>query len=313
VITFFRVHFEKFLAGLGVAGLAASAVWTWAERPRAHSIRPLVSHPAGGGAETRLEREQDSDGDATWNAPGTQPHGSGWVYEIFTPPVIYYDATAKSFAVASPSLVPSTAPSSEEIATAVELLDVKPAPYRLQLVGYFLAAGGYTGIFSRPDSGETILARAGRRFPDLGLELRDLTVTKVEVGRRAAQPIFDVAALALLHDAQADADVTLDSRARRFTNIPLAVIRNRAGGGKAQEMRTGDEFQSKRETYRIEQIQLDPAEVRVAWVTAGGIEPQTCILRPSFGAGDEPDDAEGPDRDTPGSREAGLVSVDSAK
>lgn len=271
-----KSDYDKLLVTLGAALLVVSGGWMWSRQADIARLRhqPVVAEPAGAAyALSRLELPETKP--AVWPKPAAQSPGSGWLYEVFTPPVIYYNTVARSFTVTPPlHLADGGAP------FGLELLDVKLEPYRLQLVGYFGAAGDYLAAFVSPNQPETLLARSGRRFEQLGLTLKSFDVKKVIVTHTDAWPVYDVAALAVLLDEKSGAEVVLDSRARKLTDTPLAVLRSVGDGNTAHTWHEGDTFSDDTGTYRIERIQLDPPEVVVARQTSGLPLPETRILRP---------------------------------
>jgi hypothetical protein len=143
---------------------------------------------------------------------------------------------------------------------------------------------------------QTLLARAGRRFDQLGLTLKSFDVRKVAVESDAPGAVYDIAARALLHDEQTGGEVVLDSRGTKFTDTLLAVFQASDGQGRLRDLHEGDTFSDKDATYRIERIQLDPPEVVVARSTPGLAVPETRILRPSQSAqGGEPQKSRSPE------------------
>ncbi len=276
-----KTNYDKLLVAFAAALLAASAGWMWSRQP---DVLRLHQQPAAaeltGAVHPLTAWTSPLAPPAAWPKPAPQSHGSGWLYEVFTPPVIYYHPQARSFAVTPPM-------HQAEGGTpfGLELLDVKPEPYRLQLVGYFGGPDDYLAAFVSGEQPETLLARSGRRFAQLGLTLRSFDVKKVVVAHTDAWPIYDVAAFAVLFDEKTGAEVVLDSRVRKLTDTPLAVLRLSAAGGPPRNLHEGDTFADDTSTYRIERIQLDPPEVVVAKQTPGLPLPETRILRPAAKAG----------------------------
>ncbi len=281
-----RDHTDK-LALLGAAALlAAGAGWSWRERPVLASVaRTPVVPELTGAAHTPANQPTLARKAVNWRKPAAQSGGAesgrgggpGWVYEVFTPPIVYYNTLARSFSVTPPSYADGGA-----AAFGLELLDVKRELYRLQLAGYFGGPGDYLAAFVSPLTPETLLGREGRRFEELGLILRSFEVKKIVVDHLDAQPVYDVAAFATVHDEQGGTDVVLDSRSRKHTDTPLAVLRLTLGGAPApREVHEGDSLSDGIATYRVERIQLDPPEVVVAKHTPGLPFPETVILRPA--------------------------------
>lgn len=271
-----KTNYDKLLVGLGAALLAVSGGWMWVHQVDITRLRhqPVTAELAGAAyvaSGLRLPEAKT----AAWPKPVAQSQGSGWLYEVFTPPVIYYNPLAKSFTVTPPmNLADGGAP------FGLELLDVNFEPYRLQLVGYFGEPGDFLAAFVSPHQPETWLARSGRRFDQLGLTLKSFDVKKVVVAHTDAWPVYDVAALAVLFDEKSGTEVVLDSRARKLTDTPFAVLRLVAAGSAPRTLHEGDTFSDDTGSYRIERIQVDPPEVVVARQTPGLPLPETRILRP---------------------------------
>lgn len=272
-----KTNYDKLLVALAAAVLAVSGGWMWSHHVDIIRLRhqPVTAELAGAAyAASGLPLPETKP--AVWPKPTAQSQGSGWLYEVFTPPVIYYNALAKSFTVAPPvNLADGGAP------FGLELLDVKFEPYRLQLVGYFGEPGDYLAAFVSPNQPETWLARSGRRFDQLGLTLKSFDVRKIVVAHTDAWPVYDVAALAVLFDEKSGTEVVLDSRARKLTDTPFAVLRLVADGSAPRTLHEGDTFSDDTGSYRIERIQVDPPEVAVVRQTPGLPLPEIRILRPA--------------------------------
>lgn len=277
-----QAHYEKLLVAAAVAAVLAGAAWAWRASPglravQAEAVQPALAGKAYAPAALRKHVLEA----AAWPKPAPQSAGSGWLYEVFTPPVIYYNAAARSFAVTPPG---ADAPvGAGEF--GLKLLAVKFEPYRLQLAGYFGSPDDYLAAFVATGSPETVLARTGRRFEQLGLTLTGFEVKKVVVSHDDPWPVYDVAALATLHDERTGEQVVLDSRQRKLTDTPLAVFQPAAAGGRPRELHEGDTFVEEGATYRVERIQVEPAEVVVARVVPGLPVPDRRVLHPTADAG----------------------------
>lgn len=268
--------YDKALLTLAVGGLGLSVGWAWRQQGHIRYLHGEATAPVlSGSAYSAMEWRLPDTAAVAWPKAPAQSQGSEWLYEIFTPPVIYYNTVARSFAVTPPSTL--TEP--RVAVFGLELLAVKLEPYRLQLMGYFGAPGDYLAAFVSPQSPETLLARPGRRLDQLGLTLKSFAVRKVTVESSEPGPVYDIAAFAVLQDEQTGAEVVLDSRSRKLTDIPLAVFRLPGAAGKSRELHEGDTFTDEGATYRIERISLDPPEVVVARITPGLPVPELRVLR----------------------------------
>ncbi len=278
MIQLIKSIYDKLVLALAVAAVGLSVGWCWRQRA---STRHLLSEPATpvliGPTYTVTGWRLAEATLSAWPKAPSQSQGSGWLYEVFTPPVIYYNTVARSFAVSPPHFRAEPG----GVVFGLELLAVKLEPYRLQLVGYVGAPGDYLAAFVSTSFSETLLAREGRHFAQLGLTLKSFDVRKVTVENSEPGPVYDVAALAVLQDEKTGVEVVLDNRVRKLTDTPLAVFKLRGAADKSRELHEEDTFADDGATYRIERIQIDPPEVVVARTTPDLPVPEMRVLRPS--------------------------------
>jgi|GEM_PF-672401 len=129
----------------------------------------------------------------TWPAPTAQPRGPQWIFELFTPPEIFYHPTRQEFRAKTPEAALASTPAAGAAAAhdndtaarhwsdALLLLDIRHAPYPLQLSGYLSGKtpNDLWGIFENHETGETLLLREGQRVDALGVELIGFRVESV--------------------------------------------------------------------------------------------------------------------------------------
>lgn len=281
MISFFQKFYERILLAAGLAALLAAVAWTWRQEQALAVARPVVTEPVlYGGAYVVAKPPPSGETGVSWRKAPAQSAGGAWVYELFTPPTIYYHASTRSFA-ATPLAVPGRAGEAEPKA---ELLAVRFEPYRLQLTGYFGVEGGYVAAFALPGSAEVVLARAGQRFAQLGLTLKNFEVRKVRLDHDDPWPVYDVAGWALLQDERTGAEVTLDTRVRKLTGTLLAVVKL-PGSSTARELREGDSWTEGDIVYRVEHIQMEPAAVVLMRMVPGESRPEICTMHLLAAAG----------------------------
>ena len=269
----------KILAGLMGVALLLSIGWTSRQWPavRRLQLAPAVLQSAGD-----PYRLTDFAAPAVpavfWPAPPDPAGPSDWLFEEFTPPLIYFDPQARSFAVTAPQLsVAMTGP------FGLELEAIRLEPYRVQLAGYFGGPGRYVVALSNTARSGTTLLRVGERHAALGLRLVDFSVQKTT--DRAGGPAVPVAH-AVLHDDQTDTEVMLDGRSPKYTDRPLAVLRLPGPGRETHELHEGETIAQAGSIYRLEHIQLNPAEALVSRRAAGGSAPLGRVLQPVGRTGD---------------------------
>ena len=232
---------DKIIFGIALSVLLATAGWVAVNHPRlAARIQPLIEAkstdqyvPAG------IDAPQAST--MTWVAPAAQTRGPLWIYDVFTPPEIYYNAATKEFTVTPPVSGPPPPPP-PIVPFGVELVQVKPDVFRLQLVGYVGNAGDYRGTFENTITGDTL--------------------KRNRIESTTSMPIYDTVATAVVVDDKSGTKVTLTNKARFITGEPFAVIKT-SDSQKTFEQKAGTSFDVGDAHYTIRAITVEPASVEI--------------------------------------------------
>jgi hypothetical protein len=275
----FRKHYDRLLLALAMLVLGGSLDWVRRQQTGLRSIRAEATVPVLVGTGFQVTGgEAPHHAEPFWSEPGRQSRGEGWRYEVFAPPAVFYDPVARDFAL-SVKEGPLGSPAETEFHLA--LLAVNREAFRLQLAGYFGAPGDYRVAFVSPRSPDTLLARVGDRLEMLGLVFKGFEVSRVLAGHNEGAPVQEAAAIAVLQDEWNGGEVMLDSRALRYTGSLLALLRLPGTNDKPSEWREGDSFVASGIPYRIERIQLEPAEVVVSRIRPGLPGPELQVLQPA--------------------------------
>lgn len=221
-----------------------------------------------------------------WAPPGAQKRGREWIYDTFTPPEIFYNARSKQFTVKPPS---SLLDEEMQEAFGLELVAVRPEPFRLQLIGYVGGEGNWRGTFQNVLSGEVFLGAAGRRVPNLAITIKSLDVSSQPIRMGESMTTRQRVATAVIRDEKSGRDVTLTHRERVFTGTVFAFVAE-PGQSATREVRTGDMFKIGEATYRIDKIQTEPAAVEVVKEWPGLAQPDQRVLTPRESDAPEPAD-----------------------
>jgi hypothetical protein len=223
----------------------------------------------------------------TWAAPVAQSRGRDWIYDAFTPPEIFYNARSKQFTVKPPS---SLLDEDAQETFGLELIAVRPEPFRLQLIGYVGGEGNWRGMFQNLVTGQVFLASSGHRVPALALTVRSLDVSAQPIRMGESMTTRQRIATAVVRDDQAGRDITLTHRERVFTGTVFAFVAA-PGETASREVRTGDMFKIGEATYRIEKIETKPPTVEVVKESPTLSQPDRRILTPRDADPEAPADA----------------------
>lgn len=241
-------------SALLVVSSALFGVFTWRTRATV-SIKPLVLTAAAyvpAAVDAPVVKTID------WDAPVALARGRDWLYDLFTPPEIFYNSRTRQFAVSAPL----TGDEAAEAPFGLELVSVRPEPFRLQLIGYVGGVGEARGIFENRRTGEVFLASAGHRVADLALEIKGFTVRAEPVVIPESMSFSQRVATATIHDLRAKRDLTLTQRERHFTGNVFGVVALEAESA-PREVLAGDTLKSGASSYRIERIVMEPASIEV--------------------------------------------------
>ncbi len=256
------------------AGVCGTLIWRL--RAAAPLGRPALTAPAYVPVAVEVPVGRNS----SWETPAPLTRGREWFYDVFTPPEIFYHPRTRQFAVSA------AAAGGDEIIEApfgLELVSVRPEPFRLQLIGYVGGAGegDARGIFENRISGEVFLASAGHRVADLALSVKRFHVRTETVATPESMSFKARVATALIHDSRTNRDVTLTQRERHFTGNAFALVAL-AGESAPREVRAGDTFSVGPASYRIEKIALDPVALDVTKTAPDLAAPVRRTLLPRF-------------------------------
>jgi hypothetical protein len=193
-----------------------------------------------------------------WEAPSALARGRDWLYDLFTPPEIFYNTRSRQFAVSAQL----TGDEAAEVPFGLELVSVRPEPFRLQLIGYVGGAGEARGIFENRRTGEVFLASAGHRVADLAIEIKAFNVRAEAVVIPESTSFSQRVATATIQDLRAKRDLTLTQRERHFTGNVFGIVALE-GESTPREVLAGDTLKLGTTSYRIERIATEPATIEV--------------------------------------------------
>ena len=225
----------------------------------------------------------------TWNAPVAQSRGREWIYDTFTPPEILYNARSKQFTVKPPSSLLDD--ESLEV-FGLELVAVRPEPYRLQLIGFVGDEGKWKGMFQNVVTGETLLAASGHRVPKLGLTIKSLDVRPQPIGIPESMTTRQRVATAVIQDERTKREVTLTHRERFFTGTLSAFVAA-PDETATREVREGDAFKLGDAAFKIEKVTATPPGIEVSKEAPNLTQPDRRVLTPREADLIEPGEAPG--------------------
>ena len=204
-----------------------------------------------------------------WPDPAVGAADNAWVFDVFTPPVIYYDRETGGFSVSPPEL---TAPLEPEILAkpfGIKLVRVVRDPYRLQLIGYSGTEAEPLGIFRNNVTGAGVVARAGEVFPELGLEIRGLVVRREDSIVPYSMPLREIVAVAEIWDEREQRFLRLSSARAASNAQPVAEIRL-SGSSELRTVRTDMRIETEQGIFEISGVFSEPDSISVVKQLSNG-------------------------------------------
>ena len=204
--------------------------------------------------------------DASWSAPSQQSRGSFWIYELFTPPEIFYDADSREFKVTASSMTGTNGNSGMRVVQAeapfyLQLMEVKHALFRLQLIGFIKTSDKHFGLFENTVNAEILLACEGAVLPQLGLLVEKFEVQAQEVSSQEMMTTHQTRATAVVRDQLTGQTTRLTSSERYFDPRPRATLVTTGQVEKNREVSEGDLLEVDNETFEVDEIRMSPPEV----------------------------------------------------
>jgi hypothetical protein len=258
---------DKIFVSIGGLALVLTSVWAFLQQSKISSLDSAASAPAGGSSYESTQLKVELPPSQNWAEAKPQPAGENWIYNVFTPPKIYYNTQNKQFTVIPPALIKDPEPTETPVIPPpparppLELVKVSQPLFRLQLVGYIGDEGNYRGTFSNELSGKTFFGTTGRKIPDLNLEIVKFEAKRQKVAVQGGSTLVEVIAFAVVKDTITGKEYRLELE-KRLPDGPLVAL-VKLSDGSEKEVRSGDTLQSGETTYKVGTVTQQPPSIVV--------------------------------------------------
>lgn len=255
-----RKHYDKILLAIALACLLAAGAFAFF-RPTVRPVTDYVDFPTLRPQNTFVvsERTTVETEIPLWPEPTAQSSGPDWVFDLFSPPEIFYHPATQQYTVIAD-------PGPDPIPFGIQLADVRAGEYRMQLTGWITGRDGGFLIQVQDLEGNQILnVREGREYPNLEMEVRRFRVERVPIqqpGETVAN--VDVGTL-VIHDRRADREVTLVSNERKPDWTLTAYFRSAEDPDRSFRGQEGYRFEYNGNAYQV--VSIDPPTVTVERVS----------------------------------------------
>ncbi|MFP4541265.1 MAG: hypothetical protein ACLFR7_06510, partial [Opitutales bacterium] len=196
---------------------------------------------------------------ARWEPPVAQSAGREWIFEVFTPPIVYYDPATRQFTV-RPPLEPTARPS-----FGVELAEIARRPYRLQYAGHHGEADDFLVEIRDVEEGAFYRGRVGTFFPAGDFVLRDFRAERRLVrpqNRPGATPHLEIF-LELVVEDQRRGETLILGRDPLISPVPHVVLED-ANGAVSAPLLVGERWAVGSDRFVVESIDERAGEAVVS-------------------------------------------------
>jgi hypothetical protein len=261
-------HYEKILLALGVlVFLAAGALGAM----RLRQLDEIAArNPAAGIEPARYEYEKAVVPEITtvaWSEPPTQSRGGNWLYDVFTPPVIYYNPSSREFTLTPPAPTEQVAAAPTDQAFDIVLVNVRREPYRIQLVGSFAGASkddSSVAMFEIVDTDETVVGGPGKRFELQGFTVKSFEIRRVTSQAGGGMMVIENIPVATIIDDRTGREEVLIQGERKMMPRLQGVFRINVYPGETKTVYEGGQIEANGYVYQIAQLSLMPVQAVVS-------------------------------------------------
>lgn len=147
---------------------------------------------------------------ASWNEPPSQSAGPEWLFEVFSPPIIYFNPERNAFDVTPPRRTPPPRP------FALSPARFERGLYRLQYAAHAGSEGRYIVELRDEESDAWLRGRVGEHVEEGGFRILDFSVESIRVpGADAGETAYVVEVVRLeIFDERANETVVLTREPR---------------------------------------------------------------------------------------------------
>lgn len=266
-----------FLAAGGIIFLGACG-WAVLQQAGISSLSAPVSAPSSGSVYEAAPLKLTQTETLQWAGVNHQSSGEKWIFDVFTPPKIYYNLQTKRFTVTPPERIVditgvTVVKPTVQVGFGLELVTVTQPLFRLQLEGYIGEGPKARGTFVNVKTGELLIAVAGKKIPDLNLVIVSFVAERRKT-ETDGTPIWETVAFAVVRDTETGVETRLDAKVRTPEGVPEVTFKVLADGT-LRTSKSGDVFTVGDSTFTVGELKLLPPTARVTRKDKSQIIPET--------------------------------------
>ncbi len=214
---------------------------------------------------------------ADWKAPNSQSWNPKAIFEVFTPPLIYYHRDANTF-----SLTPPLSAGAAGEGFGMELVGIERELYRIQLGGFALGPGPDVGgpivLLYNEETGQLLLARRGQRFAQEQFALLDFQARKFFKEQPDGSRILFEDISCHIFDERLNEKVALSSTGKRRIRHADAIFRASVDASRIFKVREGESFEVNGQKFIVRTVDPKTQTVEIEKLSGRQEEPHIQVL-----------------------------------
>lgn len=272
-----KTGYDKVLITISMGVLFCSAAGYLISSSQRRVSRELPEIPQVDNPYLPVDPAGLSEPSGVWNAPPSQSWDPKAIFEVFTPPLIYYQKEANTFSLTPPLL-------SEGIGGdfGIELVGIERKLYRIQLGGFTqgpaLVDSGPIVLLYNLETRELLRAHRGQRFAQDQFTLLDFRTRKYFEKQQDGTRLLFNNATCLILDERLNEEVTLSTAGKRLTRRAEAIFK--ATGNSSLVLKTieGEIFEIDGQKFIVHEINPESRTVEVEKISGVQNKPEIQIL-----------------------------------
>lgn len=259
-----KAFYDKLFLALGIIVLIAGCAFYVMRSGAVTSAETLLAQQPGGPAYEAVAAPELEITQPKWPDPVAQDRDGLQIYDIFTPPKIYWDPI-KGELVFQPVEEPEP-----PTPFGLELVSIERELFRVQLEAFFLSPEGTmedsTVQFFNTKLGESIRGKMGDEFPEHGFSITDVKYRRVVLEEEGSTTIRRVPTVTIVDLDQNGREIVLTTESKLFLEGKLTITLRTLPPYEEAEFnwkQVGDTYQSGDATFTLQSFNFDNKTVTV--------------------------------------------------
>ncbi len=252
----FRSDIVIFNLALLLMGL--SALWFYSASESLHRRRTAdLTPPSPSKVYSPTNPEAIPPNEFSWEEPPPQSWDEKAIFEIFSPPKIYYNRDANTFV-----LDPPLKSSENQKDFGLALVALSRLPYRLQYRGFAGQEGDYHILLRNQETGAYLRVRAGDVLAEEGVSIISFEVDRRMANEPEGSPVLHQTVRLQLFDARLGEKITLGPDIR-YRPQNRATFRTTGPNPETFTLETGKTYLAGGMTYLLGEVEFERKSARV--------------------------------------------------